>query len=107
MIQLVSNGEDFEANLTDFVKTADARYITIPFSELKGKQNGTFDPKSITKFAVWCNSIAPEGQKAVDVDSSIVFDDIQFANVDLRHHLQAEQGHKQQQEPGSLLQRES
>lgn len=83
VIQLVSNGEDFEANLTDFVKTADARYVTIPFSELKGKQNGTFDPKSITKFAVWCNSIAPEGQKAVDVDSSIVFDDIQFANVDL------------------------
>ena len=83
VIQLVSNGGDFEANLTDFVKTADARYVTIPFSELKGKQNGTFDPKSITKFAVWCNSIAPEGQKAVDVDSSIVFDDIQFANVDL------------------------
>lgn len=83
VVQLVSNGEDFEANLTDFVKTTDAKYVTIPFSQLKGKQNGTFDPKSITKFAVWCNSIAPEGQKAVDVDSSIVFDDIQFANVDL------------------------
>ncbi|MCM1256412.1 MAG: Ig-like domain-containing protein [Roseburia sp.] len=83
VIQLVSNGEDFEVHLTDFVKTTDARYITIPFSELKGKQNGTFDPKSVTTFAVWCNSIAPEGQKSVDIDSSIVFDDIQFANVDL------------------------
>ena len=83
VVQLVSNGEDFEATLTDFVKTTDAKYVTIPFSELKGKQNGTFDPKSITKFAVWCNSILPEGGNGVDIDSSIVFDDIQFANVDL------------------------
>lgn len=83
VVQLVSNGEDFEATLTDFVKTTDAKYVTIPFSELKGKQNGTFDPKSITKFAVWCNSIVPEGGNGVDIDSSIVFDDIQFANVDL------------------------
>lgn len=83
VIQLVSNGEDFEATLTDFVKTTEAKYVTIPFSELKGKQNGTFDPKSITKFAVWCNSIVPDGGNGVDIDSSIVFDDIQFANVDL------------------------
>lgn len=82
VIQLVSGGEDFECYLTDFVKTTEARYITIPFSQLKGKNNGTFDPKSITKFAVWCNSIAPEGQSSVDIDSSIVFDDIQFVNVD-------------------------
>ncbi len=83
VIQLVSNGEDFEANLADFVKTADAKYVTIPFSELKGKQNGTFDSGNITKFAVWCNSIVPQGGNGVDIDSSIVFDDIQFASVDL------------------------
>lgn len=82
VIQLVSNGEDFECYLTDFVKTTEARYITIPFSQLKGKNNGTFDPKSVTKFAVWCNSIVPEGESGVDIDSSIVFDDIQFVNVD-------------------------
>lgn len=83
VIQLVSNGEDFEVYLTDFVKTTEARYITIPFNQLKGKQNGTFDTKSITKFAVWCNSIIPEGASEVDIDSSVVFDDIQFVNVDL------------------------
>ena len=79
VVQLVSNGEDFEAFLTDFVATTEAKYITIPFDQLKGKNGGTFDPKSITKFAIWCNSIPANG--ATNIDSSIVFDDIQFVNV--------------------------
>lgn len=55
VVQLVSDGEDFEAFLTDFVATTEAKYVTIPFDQLKGKNGGTFDPKSVTKFAVWCN----------------------------------------------------
>lgn len=80
VVQFVSNGEDFEAFLTDFVATTEAKYITIPFDQLKGKNGGTFDAKSITKFAIWCNSIPANG--ATDLESSIVFDDIQFVNVD-------------------------
>ena len=69
-------------NMSDskIVATPDAKYITIPFDQLKGKNGGTFDPKSVTKFAVWCNSIPANG--ATDIESSIVFDDIQFINVD-------------------------
>ncbi len=82
VIQLVSGGEDFEVFLTDFVATTEAKYITIPFEQLKGKQNGTFNPADITKFAVWCNSIPANG--ATDITSSIVFDDISFVNADTK-----------------------
>ena len=75
VIQLVSNGEDFEAHLTDFVATSDAKYVTIPFDKLKGKNGGTFDPSNVTKFAVWCNSV--DYVNGVDLSSTIVFDDIQ------------------------------
>lgn len=74
VIQLVSNGEDFEAHLTEFVKTDKAQYVTIPFDKLKGKNDGTFDASDVTNFAVWCNSIAGT---ATDVDSSILLDDVQ------------------------------
>lgn len=79
VIQLVSNGEDFEAYLTDFAATTTAKYVTIPFSRLKGKNGGTFDPSNITKFAVWCNSV---GNTAADIESKIVFDDIRFVKAD-------------------------
>lgn len=82
VVQLVSGGEDFEVYLTDFAATTEAKYVTIPFDQLKGKANGTFDPSNVTKFAIWCNSVIPEGQKGVDIESAIVFDEIQFVNVD-------------------------
>ena len=78
VVQLVSNGEDFEVFLNDFVAKTEARYITIPFSEMKGKNGGTFDPSNITNFAIWCNSVS-----AIDTSSTIVFDDIMFKNVDM------------------------
>lgn len=78
VIQLVSNGEDFEVFLNDFVKTNEAKYITIPFDQMKGKNGGKLDPSNITNFAVWCNSV----DKNTDLTSTIVFDDIQFGKVD-------------------------
>ncbi|MGN0396290.1 MAG: glycosyl hydrolase [Coprococcus sp.] len=74
VIQLVSNGEDFEAHLTEFAKTDKAQYVTIPFDKLKGKNGGTFDASNVTNFAVWCNSIPGN---ATDVESSILLDDVQ------------------------------
>ena len=35
VVQLVSGGEDFEVFLTDFVKTTEAKYVTIPFKQIK------------------------------------------------------------------------
>lgn len=82
VIQLVSDGEEFEVYLTEFVKTTEPMYVTIPFSQFKGKQNGTLNPANITKFAIWCNSILPDGEAEMDLYSAIAFDDICFGTVD-------------------------
>lgn len=79
VIQITSNGEDFEAYLNDFVKTTDAKYVTIPFSKMKGKNGGKVDPSCITNFAIWCNSVADN----TDITSSILFDQIKFGNADV------------------------
>ena len=82
VVQLVSNGEDFEAYLSDFVKGTEAQYVTIPFSSFKGKNGGTFDAAHIDKFAIWCNSIIPEGYEGTwKVDSAIYFDGIQAISL--------------------------
>ncbi|MGN0240612.1 MAG: glycosyl hydrolase, partial [Candidatus Weimeria sp.] len=78
VIQITSNGEDFEAYLNDFAKTTDAKYVTIPFSSMKGKNGGKVDPSKITNFAIWCNSVADN----TDLTSSILFDNIKFGKVD-------------------------
>lgn len=78
VIQITSNGEDFEAYLNDFVKTTDAKYVTIPFSAMKGKNGGKVDPSKITNFAIWCNSVANN----TDLTSSILFDQIKFGKID-------------------------
>ncbi len=83
VIQLTdASGEEFEVYLTDFVKGTEAKHITIPFSSFKGKRNGTLDAANITKFAIWCNSIIPEGHEGTwEVDSAIYFDGIQAVKI--------------------------
>ncbi len=72
------SGEEFEVYLTEFNKGTEAKYVTVPFSAFKGKKGGTLDPSQILKFAVWCNSIVPDGHTGTwKVDSSIYFDGIQ------------------------------
>ena len=79
VIQLADDsGEEFEVYLSDFVKGTEASYVTIPFSSFKGKQNGTLNTAKITRFAIWCNSIIPEGHSGDwTVDSVIYFDGIE------------------------------
>ena len=71
------SGEEFEVYLTELMKQKKAQYVTIPFSSFKGKNGGTLDTSKITKFAIWCNSIVPEGHEGkFHVESSIYFDGI-------------------------------
>lgn len=75
VIQMTSNGEDFEVYLPEFAGTTEAKTLRIPFSDFKGKQNGKFDPANITSFGLWCNTIVPEGHKGTwTVDSTFEFD---------------------------------
>ncbi|MDK2827456.1 MAG: mannan endo,4-beta-mannosidase [Clostridium butyricum] len=77
VIQITSNGEDFEVYMPEFASTTEAQLITLPFSEFKGKNNGVFDSSHIDKFGIWCNTISSGGStNKVNVDSNIYFDDI-------------------------------
>lgn len=78
VVQLTDgSGEEFEVYLTDFVKGTNAQCVTVPFSSFVGKEGGTLKTDDITKFAVWCNSIVPEGYSGTwNVDATIYFDGI-------------------------------
>ena len=84
VIQLTSNGEDFEVFLNEFAATTEAKLVTIPFSALKGKSGGTFDPANITRAGIWCNTIPAEGTTgAWTVDSVMYFDDMKAVQTDV------------------------
>lgn len=76
VIQLTSQGEDFEVYLPELAATTNAGYVTIPFQAMKGKNGGTLDPSSISGFGIWCNTI---GQGTTD--SVMYFDDIHVVNT--------------------------
>ena len=71
IIQLNSNGEDFEADLTELAKKTEPQLVTLPFSLFKGKNGGVFDKSAVQHFAIYCNTIGD-----APVDSHIYFDDI-------------------------------
>lgn len=71
IIQLNSNGEDFEVDLSQLTKTTGAQVITLPFADFKGKNGGTFDASAVNHFGIYCNTIGSE-----TVDSVMYFDSI-------------------------------
>ena len=71
IIQLNSNGEDFEVDLSQLTKTTGAQVITLPFADFKGKNGGTFDPSSVKYFGIYCNTIGND-----TIDSVMYFDGI-------------------------------
>lgn len=71
IIQLNSNGEDFEVDLTELAKQAVPQLVKLPFSQFKGKNGGVFDKSAVQHFAVYCNAIGD-----TPVDSHMYFDDI-------------------------------
>lgn len=81
VIQLTSNGEDFEVWMPEFAATTEAKLITLPFSEFKGKNGGKFDPSKIEKMGIWCNTNVPKNNSGSwSVDSAMYFDDIEAVN---------------------------
>lgn len=76
VIQLTSNGEGFEVWMMEFAATTEAKLLTIPFSDFKGKNNGTFDSAHISQMGLWCNTIG-----TTTVDSAMYFDDIKAINT--------------------------
>lgn len=82
VIQLTSNGEDFEVWMPEFAATTEPKLITLPFSQFKGKNNGVFNPSKIEKMGIWCNTLPPKGStSAWTVDSAMYFDDIKAVNT--------------------------
>ena len=71
IIQLNSNGEDFEVDLSKLTTGTEAQVVTLPFSQFKGKNGGTFDPAHVKHFAIYCNTI---GEKTIN--STMFFDSV-------------------------------
>ncbi|MGN0145115.1 MAG: glycosyl hydrolase, partial [Clostridium sp.] len=77
IIQITSNGEEFEVNLKDIAATTEPQLVTIDFSEFKGKKGGKLGLSNIEKFGIYCNTIVPDDHEgAWTVNSKIYFDDI-------------------------------
>lgn len=70
IVQINTNGEDFEVDLTKLAQTTQAQLVTIPFADFVGKQNGTFDKSHIQHFAFYCNTVGDDA-----VDSTFYMDD--------------------------------
>jgi mannan endo-1,4-beta-mannosidase len=81
VVQITSNGEDFEVDLRDFAATTEDKVVTIPFASLKGKNNGTFNPAGVSRVGLWCNTIAPDNSSWT-VESVFYFDNIRFVESD-------------------------
>ena len=71
IIQMNSDGEDFEVNLTDLAKETTPQLVVLPFSKFVGKNGGTFHPERLQHFAIYCNAIGDDA-----VDSHFYLDDI-------------------------------
>ena len=71
IIQLNSNGEDVEVDLSKLAATGEAKAVTLPFADFKGKNGGTFDASAVNHFAIYCNTIGDD-----TVNSVMYFDSI-------------------------------
>ena len=82
VIQITSNGEDFEVFLPEFASTTEAQLLTLKFDEFVGKNKGEFDPANITSIGIWCNTIPEKGNNGEwTVESTMYFDDIKAVNT--------------------------
>ena len=82
VIQVKTDGEEFEANLSNLAAETTPQLVTIPFSQFKGKQNGVFNPKNVQDFAIYCNTLPPAGNTGIwSVNSIMYFDDIGAVNT--------------------------
>ena len=82
VIQLTSNGEDFEVRLDDITKSTEAQLLQLKFSDFVGKKGGKLDLSNITSMAIYCNTIPEEGKESSwNVESAMYFDDIKAINT--------------------------
>ena len=87
VVQFVSDGYEFEAYLTEFMKGTEAQYVTIPFSAMKPKVSGkVFNPANVTQMYFYCNTMpdnAPVADKTnFSFESAIYFDKIMAIAAD-------------------------
>lgn len=82
VIQVTTNGEDFEVFLPDFAGTTEPKLLTLKFSDFKGKNGGTIDLSNVERFGIWCNTIVPKEHVGKwTVESTMYFDGIKAINT--------------------------
>lgn len=80
VIQITSNGEDFEVWRQDIAATTEPVLLTIPFSDFVGKNGGVFDLSNIERFGIWCNS-SIQSDELQTITSAMYFDGIRAVNT--------------------------
>lgn len=77
VIQVTTNGEDFEVFLPELAGTTEPQLVTLKFSDFVGKNGGTIDLTNVESFGIWCNTIVPEDHEGKwTVESTMYFDSI-------------------------------
>ena len=89
IVQVVSGGKEFEADLTNFVNGTKGQYVTVPFSSFVPKISGAvFNASAVTQMYFYCNTIpanAPASIKDASgnytINSSIYVDCMKAIDV--------------------------
>ena len=63
--------EEIADKALNIAKETAPQLVTLPFSQFKGKNGGTFDKSAVQHFAIYCNAVGDA------VSSTVYLDDIQ------------------------------
>ena len=84
VIQITTNGEDFEVHLPELASTTEPQLVTLKFVDFVGKNGGTIDVSNVERFGIWCNTIVPEVRSNNwTVESTMYFDEIKAVNTSI------------------------
>lgn len=77
VIQVTTNGEDFEVIAPELASSTEPQLVTLKFSDFVGKNGGVIDLSNVERFGIWCNTLPEEGHTGEwTVESTMYFDNI-------------------------------
>lgn len=82
VVQVTTNGEDFEVIMPEFAATTEPKLLTLKFSDFVGKNGGIIDLTNVERIGIWCNTLPQEGYEGEwTVESTMYFDSIKAVDT--------------------------